>query len=97
MLDEVQEQNRIKDQIAGIATLLQNPTNLEGLSRLFLNELAVLFEVPYSVLYYWKDNRLLRVAAYAADGEKNVRSAKSRLPRVRDLLDKVLSRSESCA
>ena len=30
----------------------------------------MLFEVPYSVLYYWKDNRLLRVAAYAADGEK---------------------------
>ncbi|WP_248278165.1 CHASE3 domain-containing protein [Paenibacillus sp. SZ31] len=70
LLDEVQEQNRIKDQITGIATLLQNPTNLEGLSRLFLNELAILFEVPYSVLYYLKDNRLLRVAAYAADGEK---------------------------
>ncbi|WP_340013252.1 CHASE3 domain-containing protein [Paenibacillus sp. FSL K6-1318] len=70
LLDEVQEQNRIKDQITGIATLLQNPTTLEGLSRLFLNELAMLFEVPYSVLYYWKDNRLLRVAAYAADGEK---------------------------
>ncbi|MEK4365574.1 CHASE3 domain-containing protein [Paenibacillus sp. FSL M8-0212] len=70
LLDEVQEQNRVKDQITGIATLLQNPTNLEGLSRLFLNELAKLFEVPYSVLYYWKDNRLLRVAAYAGDGEK---------------------------
>ncbi|WP_258166434.1 CHASE3 domain-containing protein [Paenibacillus sp. PCH8] len=70
LLDEVQEQNRIKDQITGTATLLQNPTNLEGLSRLFLNELAILLEVPYSVLYYWKDNRLLRVAAYAADGEK---------------------------
>ncbi|WP_339165999.1 CHASE3 domain-containing protein [Paenibacillus sp. FSL R5-0341] len=70
LLDEVQEQNRIKDQITGIATLLQNPTNLEGLSRLFLNELAILFGVPYSVLYYLKDNRLLRVAAYAADGEK---------------------------
>ncbi|MCW3790524.1 CHASE3 domain-containing protein [Paenibacillus sp. LS1] len=70
LLDEVQEQNRIKDQITGIATLLQNPTTLEGLSRLFLNELAILFEIPYSVLYYWKDNRLLRVAAYAADGEK---------------------------
>ncbi|KLU55063.1 hypothetical protein EL84_23545 [Paenibacillus sp. VT-400] len=70
LLDEVQEQNRVKDQITGIATLLQNPTNMEGLSRLFLNELAMLFEVPYSVLYYWKDNRLLRVAAYAGDGEK---------------------------
>ncbi|ETT31521.1 multi-sensor hybrid histidine kinase [Paenibacillus sp. FSL R5-192] len=70
LLDEVQEQNRVKDQITGIATLLQNPTNLEGLSRLFLNELAMLFEVPYSVLYYWKDNRLLRLAAYAGDGEK---------------------------
>lgn len=70
LLDEVQEQNRVKDQITGIATLLQNPTNLEGLSRLFLNELAKLFEVPYSVLYYWKDNRLLLVAAYAGDGEK---------------------------
>ncbi|GAB1154785.1 ATP-binding protein [Paenibacillus illinoisensis] len=70
LLDKVQEQNRVKDQLTSIATLLQNPTNLEGLSRLFLNELAILLEVPYSVLYYWKDNRLLRVAAYAADGDK---------------------------
>lgn len=70
LLDKVQEQNRVKDQLTSIATLLQNPTNLEGLSRLFLNELAILLEVPYSVLYYWKDNRLLRLAAYAADGEK---------------------------
>ncbi|WP_260503791.1 CHASE3 domain-containing protein [Paenibacillus illinoisensis] len=70
LLDKVQEQNRVKDQLTSIATLLQNPTNLEGLSRLFLNELAILLEIPYSVLYYWKDNRLLRVAAYAADGDK---------------------------
>ncbi|WP_248064829.1 CHASE3 domain-containing protein [Paenibacillus silvae] len=70
LLDEVQEQNRVKDQITGIATLLQNPTTLEGLSRLFLSELAALLEVPYGVLYYWKGNRLLRVAAYAGDGEK---------------------------
>ncbi|MBB6021783.1 two-component system chemotaxis sensor kinase CheA [Paenibacillus sp. JGP012] len=70
LLDEVQEQNRVKDQITGIATLLQNPTTLEGLSRLFLSELAALLEVPYGVLYYWKGNRLLRVAAYAGDGEQ---------------------------
>ncbi|WP_342551347.1 CHASE3 domain-containing protein [Paenibacillus sp. FSL R7-0652] len=70
LLDEVQEQNQIKDKLTGIAALLQNPTTLEGLSRLFLNELAVMLEIPYSVLYYWKDNRLLRVAAYAGEGEK---------------------------
>ncbi|MFS0868971.1 CHASE3 domain-containing protein [Paenibacillus xylanilyticus] len=70
LLDKVQQQNRVKDQITSIATLLQNPNNLEGLSRLFLNQLAILLEVPYGILYYWKDNRLLRVAAYAADGEK---------------------------
>ncbi|WP_434750906.1 CHASE3 domain-containing protein [Paenibacillus amylolyticus] len=70
LLDEVQEQNRVKDQLTGIATLLQNPTTLEGLSRLFLSELAAMLEIPYSVLYYWKDNRLVRVAAYAGGGEK---------------------------
>ncbi|WP_440109145.1 CHASE3 domain-containing protein [Paenibacillus sp. QZ-Y1] len=70
LLDTVQEQNRLKGQITDIATLLQNPTNLEGLSRLFLNQIAILLEIPYGVLYYMKDNRLVRVAAYAADGEK---------------------------
>lgn len=70
LLDTVQEQNRTKERITEIATLMQNPTTLEGLSRQFLNELAMLLEIPYSVLYYWKDNRLLRVAAYAADGDK---------------------------
>lgn len=70
LLDEVQEQNRVKDQLTGVATLFQNPTTLEGLSRLFLSELATMLEIPYSVLYYWKDNRLFQVAAYAGDGEK---------------------------
>lgn len=69
LLDTVQEQNRLKSKIADIATLLQNPNHLEGLSRLFLNQIAILLEIPYSVLYYWKDNRLIRIAAYAADGE----------------------------
>ncbi|SHN58437.1 CHASE3 domain-containing protein [Paenibacillus marchantiae] len=70
LLDTVQEQNRLKDQVANIATLLQNPTSLEGLSRLFLNQVAILLEAPYGVLYAMKENRLIRVAAYAADGEK---------------------------
>ncbi|SEN62957.1 CHASE3 domain-containing protein [Paenibacillus sp. OK076] len=70
LLDTVQEQNRLKDQVASIATLLQNPTSLEGLSRLFLNQVAILLEAPYGVLYAMKENRLIRVAAYAADGEK---------------------------
>lgn len=69
LLDTVQEQNRLKSKIADIATLLQNPNHLEGLSRLFLNQIAILLEIPYSLLYYWKDNRLIRIAAYAADGE----------------------------
>ncbi|MFC9709580.1 CHASE3 domain-containing protein [Paenibacillus sp. NPDC056933] len=69
LLDTVQEQNRLKSKIADIATLLQNPNHLEGLSRLFLNQIAILLEIPYSVLYYWKDNRLIRIAAYAADGD----------------------------
>jgi two-component system chemotaxis sensor kinase CheA len=29
-----------------------------------------MLEIPYSVLYHWKDNRLFRSAAYAGDGEK---------------------------
>ncbi|OPH00260.1 hypothetical protein B2I21_03940 [Chryseobacterium mucoviscidosis] len=70
LLDTVQEQNRLKDRVASIATLLQNPTSLEGLSRLFLNQVAILLEAPYGVLYAMKENRLIRVAAYAADGEK---------------------------
>lgn len=70
LLDTVQEQNRLKDRVASIATLLQNPTSLEGLSRLFLNQVAILLEAPYGVLYAMKENRLNRVAAYAADGEK---------------------------
>ena len=52
---------------------------------MFLNELAMLFEVPYSVLYYWKDNRLLRVAAYAGDGEKERSLGKVSLAPVRGL------------
>ncbi|MDK8190032.1 CHASE3 domain-containing protein [Paenibacillus sp. UMB7766-LJ446] len=70
LLDTVQEQNRLKDRVASIATLLQNPTSLEGLSRLFLNQVTILLEAPYGVLYAMKENRLIRVAAYAADGEK---------------------------
>lgn len=70
LLDTVQEQNRLKDRVASIATLLQNPTSLEGLSRLFLNQVAILLEAPYGVLYAMKESRLIRVAAYAADGEK---------------------------
>ncbi|UPK46987.1 CHASE3 domain-containing protein [Paenibacillus pabuli] len=70
LLDTVQEQNRLKDRVASIATLLQNPTSLEGLSQLFLNQVAILLEAPYGVLYAMKENRLIRVAAYAADGEK---------------------------
>lgn len=70
LLDTVQEQNQLKDRVASIATLLQNPTSLEGLSRLFLNQVAILLEAPYGVLYAMKENRLIRVAAYAADGEK---------------------------
>ncbi|WP_272036723.1 hypothetical protein [Paenibacillus sp. JJ-100] len=40
LLDEVQEQNRVKDQLTGIAKVLQNPMNLDELSRCFLSELA---------------------------------------------------------
>lgn len=70
LLDEVQEQNRVKDQLTGISKVLQNPMTLEELSRCFLSELAAMLEIPYSVLYHWRDNRLVRVAAYAGEGDK---------------------------
>lgn len=70
LLDAVQEQNRIKERIAAMATMLQNQSTLESLSQLYLNHLSIVLEVPYGVLYHWnKHQQLTNLASYAASGE----------------------------
>ncbi|MET3848020.1 CHASE3 domain-containing protein [Paenibacillus sp. OAE614] len=70
LLREVQQQNEMKEQIAATATLLQNEAGLASLSRVFVNRLASIFQVPYIVLYEAKEEEeLVRLASYAGEHE----------------------------
>ncbi|WP_217592630.1 CHASE3 domain-containing protein [Cohnella sp. GbtcB17] len=66
LLDSIERQNLRKDQIAEIATLLQEQNDINAVGRLFMNQMVRVFEIPFGVLYVRDQaNHLVKNAAYA--------------------------------
>ncbi|MDG0789800.1 CHASE3 domain-containing protein [Cohnella ginsengisoli] len=71
LLDSIERQNLRKDQIAEIATLLQEQNDIDAVGRLFMNQMVRVFDIPYGVLYVRdRANQLVKNASYA-DGSEN--------------------------
>lgn len=70
LLDSIERQNLRKDQIAEIATLLQEQNDIEAVGRLFMNQMVRVFDIPFGILYVRnKANHLVKTASYADASE----------------------------
>ncbi|CAI6054925.1 CHASE3 domain-containing protein [Cohnella sp. JJ-181] len=70
LLETIERQNIRKDQVAQIATLLQEQSDIDAVGKQFLNQLVQVFNIPYGVLYVrGQSNHLVKAASYAESTE----------------------------
>lgn len=71
LLDSIERQNLRKDQIAEIATLLQEQNDIDAVGRLFMNQMVRVFDIPFGILYVRSQGNLLVKTAAYAEGSEN--------------------------
>ncbi|MDI4645335.1 CHASE3 domain-containing protein [Cohnella hashimotonis] len=70
LLDMLERQNRRKDQVAHIATLLQEQNDIDAVGRQFLSQLVQVFNLPYGVVYVRsQSNQLVKTASFAQSSD----------------------------
>ncbi|MEK0314287.1 CHASE3 domain-containing protein [Cohnella sp. 56] len=70
LLDSIERQNLRKDQVAEIATLLQEQNDIDSVGRTFMNHMVQVFDIPYGILYVRdKSNHLVKNASFADSAE----------------------------
>jgi len=79
LLASLESQNWIQSRVAEVATMNQGISDLPTLAQSFLSKVAPMIGASYGVFYIRKEShegqRLVRIAAYASQGEEGGRSS----------------------